>query len=110
MRHNQTNNVERCVRYARNDAAVNSGIGNRPLLKEVMGSPYVTLLIPLFCTCVTMRHLSCPVLRVASRPGSSVEAAMNTKLRPSVSSYEWRWWHNVLGLAIVLAIVVLMSW
>jgi hypothetical protein len=22
----------------------------------------------------------------------------------------WRWWHNVLGVAIVLAIVVLISW
>jgi hypothetical protein len=23
--------------------------------------------------------------------------------------YEWHWWHNVLGLVTVLAIVVLMS-
>ena len=22
----------------------------------------------------------------------------------------WRWWHNVLGVMIVLAIVVLISW
>jgi hypothetical protein len=26
------------------------------------------------------------------------------------SGYEWRWWHNVLGIAIVLAIVAVMSW
>jgi hypothetical protein len=25
-------------------------------------------------------------------------------------NYEWRWWHNLLGLAIVLAIVIVMSW
>ena len=62
----------------------------------------------------------CSVLRVdrasqrffgaASRPGNSAEAVMSEKLRTGVSGYEWRWWHNVLGLAIVLAIVVLMSW
>jgi hypothetical protein len=23
---------------------------------------------------------------------------------------EWRWWHNVLGLLIVLAIVIVISW
>lgn len=41
---------------------------------------------------------------------------MDEQIRPRasgyghISHYEWRWWHNVLGLAIVLAIVMLMSW
>jgi hypothetical protein len=26
------------------------------------------------------------------------------------SHYEWHWWHNLLGLVTVLAIVILMSW
>jgi hypothetical protein len=44
---------------------------------------------------------------------------MNEKVRSQISgaenfpdydSLEWHWWHNVLGLAIVLAIVILISW
>ena len=35
---------------------------------------------------------------------------MDEKAGWDTSGYEWRWWHNVLGLAIVLAIVAVMSW
>jgi hypothetical protein len=44
---------------------------------------------------------------------------MDDKVRPGtggsqeLSDYdgpEWHWWHNVLGLVIVLAAVVVMSW
>jgi hypothetical protein len=41
---------------------------------------------------------------------------MDDKVRPAVNGhedspgYEWRWWYNVLGLANVLAIVIVMSW
>jgi hypothetical protein len=40
---------------------------------------------------------------------------MDKRVRPETGDYEdspdyeWRWWHNVLGLVTVLAIVVLMS-
>jgi hypothetical protein len=29
---------------------------------------------------------------------------------PKYANYEWHWWHNLLGLATVLAIVIVMSW
>jgi len=35
---------------------------------------------------------------------------MDKKVRWDVGGYEWRWWHNVLGLAIILGIVLVMSW
>jgi hypothetical protein len=41
---------------------------------------------------------------------------MDEKVRVDAASYEdsadyeWHWWHNVLGLVTVLAIVILMSW
>jgi hypothetical protein len=42
---------------------------------------------------------------------------MDEKARSRTSGYEdfldsleWRWWHNVLGLVTVLAIVILTSW
>ena len=48
------------------------------------------------------------------------EADMDEKVRLVANGYdnstdyagpEWRWWHNVLGLVIVLAIVVIViSW
>ena len=47
------------------------------------------------------------------------EVVMDEKVRLMASSYEnstdydhpeWRWWHNVLGLAIILAIIFVISW
>jgi|SRR5215471_16759862 len=80
--------------------------------------------MPNFCIRVTMSHRRVGALPVqcsggprfatfVRRPGrrsNSAEAVMNEKLRTGFSGYEWRWWHNVFGLAVVLGIVVLMSW
>ena len=44
------------------------------------------------------------------------EAVMDDKARSAINShedypdYEWRWWFNVLGVAIVLGIVIVISW
>jgi hypothetical protein len=44
---------------------------------------------------------------------------MDEKVRSQTSGYkefpdydtlEWHWWHNVLGLAIILAIVIVIAW
>jgi hypothetical protein len=44
---------------------------------------------------------------------------MDEKVRTAADDYEnskdsmyleWRWWHNVLGVAIILAIVIVISW
>jgi hypothetical protein len=35
---------------------------------------------------------------------------MSEKLRFGASCYEWRWRHNVICLAVVLAIVILIAW
>jgi len=56
------------------------------------------------------------VCRIAMGDGETV---MDEKVRSMASSYEsstdydypeWRWWYNMLGLAIVLATSILISW